>query len=667
MASSANAAFCAIVATALWTLAGYALCRQILPRVLAIGAAPILGWAVFNSIALLIFQIVGFSPSTVVGVAVFCVIASCISMIVRGPKNRTDAEATIPAWAYIGAVVLAVVPAVAIMPKIGMDSVQLADPIFDHSKAAIIDAMARLGLPPVNPFFGENGEPGRLVYYYLYFFSAAQFVVAFGVSGWEADIGLTWFSAFASLSLMMGIAVWLSKRSAAAIWVVLLAVATSLRVALSSIFGTDSLVSFLSFPTGFAGWMFQAAWVPQHLMSASCVLAAMLLLSHFAARQGIALIALFTLVVVAGFESSTYVGGVTFAIAALVAAPVLYLKIDRTHRLRFVVGLFAAAVLAIVLAALFLLDQIASVGARGVSAPVVIHHFEVLGDMFSPFVRRVLDLPAYWLVLLPIEFPATYVAGVVALAALMRFCVSVPERFAIIAFTSLAAAGLAASWLLISTLGDNNDLGLRAVLPAAMVLIAATAAGVVLQPRRAAIAVFAVGGLVLSLPDAAHMILYNFTGSASADGKLFAQTPEMWAAVRQHSGPQARIGNNPLFLRDMTPWPVNISWALLANRSSCFAGWELAIAYVPLTRERREAIQAQFARVFEGKGTAEDISDLATKYGCEIIVVTRQDMAWDNDPFASDTNYRLVETKEGRWKIYQRATDVAPVKQEEPR
>ena len=134
----------------------------------------------------------------------------------------------------------------------------------------------------------------------------------------------------------------------------------------------------------------------------------------------------------------------------------------------------------------------------------------------------------------------------------------------------------------------------------------------------------------------------------------------MWAAVRRHTEPNARVGNNPLFLQDMTPWPVNISWALLANRDSCFPGRELAIAYVPLTRERREAIHAQFVRVFNGQGTPEDISELATKYACEIVVVTAQDKAWDRDPFAPSASYRLVESKEGGWRIYKLAPGIAP-------
>jgi hypothetical protein len=95
-----------------------------------------------------------------------------------------------------------------------------------------------------------------------------------------------------------------------------------------------------------------------------------------------------------------------------------------------------------------------------------------------------------------------------------------------------------------------------------------------------------------------------------------------------------------------------MSWALFADRSSCFAGRELAIAFVPLSPDRREAINAQFIRVFDGKGTPDDIGDMARKYGCDVVVVVPQDKAWDADPFASSTDYRLAESRAGQWRIY---------------
>jgi hypothetical protein len=135
---------------------------------------------------------------------------------------------------------------------------------------------------------------------------------------------------------------------------------------------------------------------------------------------------------------------------------------------------------------------------------------------------------------------------------------------------------------------------------------------------------------------------------------VFAEAPDLWAGVRRHAGPGARIANNPHFLADLTPWPVNISWALLANRSSCFAGREMAIAFAPLPPNRRAEIDAEFLRVFDGQGTSDDVHNLATKYGCDVVVLVPQDKAWDRDPFAAVPDYRLAEMREGSWRIYVR-------------
>lgn len=651
MASPVNAALCALLATAFWSLLGYALTRHLLPRALAVGAAPVVGWAAHSAATLPIFFLIGFSPLAVVAVATLCVAVSVATLKLAA---KADAEATpaISWWAFAAAAVLALAPAVAILPKMSGDAVHLADPMIDHSKIAMIDAMTRQGLPPVDPVFGAVGPHSGLFYYYLWHYSAAALALPLNVSGWEAEIALTWFTAFASLSLLMGLAVWLSKRSAAAVWVVGLATAASLRTVLSWIFGTYALEPFLAPPTGFAGWLFQAAWAPQHLMSASCVVASMLLIARYARRQSALLLLALVLIVVAGFESSTYVGGITFAIAALACAPVLIAGIEPARRLRFLAGMAVAVVLVLCLAAPFLHNQIMAVAARSGDDPVVVRHFAVLGEMFPAALRRALDWPAYWLILLPIEFPAIYLAGGLALVAMLRSAAMKPEKLVVATLAGLAGAGLVVSWLLASRVGDNNDLGLRAVLPALSVLIAAAAAGMMVLPRRAAIAATALAGLVLSLPDAAWMVKSNAEGSPTPDGAVFAQTPELWSAVRRYAAPTARVGNNPLFLQDLTPWPANMSWALLANRSSCFAGRELVLALAPLSKDMLETINAQFIRVFAGEGTPQDLSDMAKKYACDVVVVMPQDEAWNNDPFAASPDYRLAENRDGRWRIY---------------
>jgi hypothetical protein len=659
MASPANAILCALIAAVFWPLLGYALARRFVPRVLAVGTAAVIGWSVHSAVTLPIYLLLGFSPFAVAGVGAVCVLVAGFSLSLPESASKTEPALTIPLWAFLAAAMLALVPAATLLPKTSGDAVWLTDAMFDHAKSAIIDAMTRLGLPPVNPVFGEAGTAGHLAYYYLWHFSAAEIALVTSSSGWEADIGLTWFTAFASLNLMMGLAVWLSKRTAAAIWVVALAAAGSLWLTLNWIFHAKSLAPVLRPPIGMAGWLFQATWVPQHLMAASCVVTAMLIATRYALRQNFTLLLTIALLTVAGFESSAFVGGITLALAGLIAAPILFGQVEPHRRLRFVGGLSLAALLVACLIAPFVRDQLAAVHARGGANLIVVAPYSVFGEQFPYWLRRVLDIPGYWLIILPVELPAVFVAGVIALAAALRSAMPRSEKLAIAVFACLAGASLMTSWLLTSTLGENNDLGLRAIIPAEMVLIvmaAAAAAGLQSAPRRAAIAVTALVGLTLSLPDLMQTLHDNIASpQRPPDAEVFAEAPDLWAAVRRHAAPAARIANNPLFLQDLTPWPVNISWALLANRSSCFAGIEMAIPFAPLSPERRQAINAQFARVFGGAAKAADIHDMATTYRCDVVVIVPQDKAWEDNAFAAASDYHLAETRDGRWRIYVRA------------
>jgi hypothetical protein len=654
--SSFHVVLCALVAAAFYSALGHGITRHVMPRPLAAGAAPVIGWAVFSAATLPILTVIGFNAVTVIAVSMLFLVGGA-GLVLAPPRERDDsAAAAIPIWSHLAAALLALGPAAALLPKQTAAGVQLADPIFDHAKIAAIDAIARQGLPPVDPVFGGVGATGRLAYYYLWHFSAAEIVLPLHVMGWEAAIGLTWFTAFASLSLAMGVAVWLSKRPSAALLVVVVASAASLRVALSWIFGTYNLTPLMEPPIGFAGWLFQAAWGPQHLMSASCVLAAALLLVGYARRQSLAALLTLVFVVAAGFESSTYVGGLTFAIAALVSAPILLASVAPKQRFRFAAGLVVAALLVGCLAAPFIRDQFANVAARGASHPIAVSPFAVLGAMVPSSIRRLLDLPAYWLLLLPIELPAIYPAGALALAIITRLAFGGAEKTTAIVLAAFALTSLGVSWLLVSTVGDNSDLTLRAVLPAVLILMASAAAGTMLASRvRVAILVLALGGFVLGLPDTVRILASNIEGTPRPGAALFAQSPELWAAVRRYASPNARVANNPLYLQDLTPWPVNISWALLADRSSCFAGREMALAFAPLSPARREAINAQFVRVFAGGGTPDDVEAMAKDYGCDVVVIVPQDGAWTKDPFAASALYRQVESREGRWKIYVRA------------
>jgi hypothetical protein len=602
-------------------------------------------------LALPILWLTGFSQYSVIGLALLALVAR-FALARTWPVARVDELPRVPIWAFAAAALLAVAPAVALLPKSVAGGVTLAGPIFDHSKIAMIDEMVRLGVPPGNPFFGETGGTSRLVYYYLWHFSAAQLAAAFDLSGWAAGIALTWVTAFASLALMMGLAVRLSGQRPAALWVVPLALAASLRPVLAMIWDADRLHAVLQPATGFAGWFFQSAWVPQHLMAASCVVAAVILMSALAAPGKLRVLAL-VLLAAAAFGSSTWVGGVTFALAAPPIGLALLWQAQRDERLRLLARFGVAAIVTIVLAAPFLYDQLAFAASRDVAA-LALHPMEVLGEAFPDPLRRLLDLPAWWLVLLPVELPAILLTGAIAAVVLLRAPLDRDVGRETLVLGLLALVALAVSWLIASTLGGNNDLGWRAVLPAVAVLTAFAAAGIAhARVSRARFAVAAaLVAIALGLPRSYEILRDNAVGHPNPDAAAFAQAPAMWAAVRRHSLPDERVGNNPLALRAATPWPINIGWALLSNRRSCYAGREFALVFTALPAEQRRQIDAQFIRVFAGEGSPDDLRDLAMRWGCRVIALTSADGAWTTDPFAASPFFRMVETAPGKWKVY---------------
>jgi hypothetical protein len=543
----------------------------------------------------------------------------------------------------------------AILPKEAADGVKLAQPIFDHSKIAMIDEMVRAGVPAVNPFFNEAGAPQRLSYYYLWHYSAAVAAILIGVSGWEADAALTWFTAFSSLLVVIGFSIWLGGRGAAGIFAVAIAATASLRPIAEWLLGEQQAHALIRWATGFGGWLSQVSWAPQHVASATLVVVACYLIAQLPNRRDPVLVFTLAVVAAAGFQSSVWAGGVAFAAAAIAIG--LKILWETPHRKSFLVSAAVAALVAFVLAAPFLYDQITITAMRDSSWPIMLAPLPVLGEAVPDIVRRLADVPAYWLLYLPVEFPGFYIAGVVALILLLRDPARhEDQRTTLQAFAVLLGCSLLCSWLLIGDLGGNNDLAWRAVLPAILLLICFAAAGLArwLAENRRFWAAAALIALLLGLPEGFLFSKANIAGEPSAAAPDFANSPALWQAVRRHASASERVANNPAFLRDITPWPVNMSWALLADRRSCYAGYNLGIPFAPVPDARRKAIDEQFSRVFEGQTAPEDLQQLAERQGCDVVFVTPRDGAWDRDPFASSSHYRLVESQRNAWRIYRR-------------
>lgn len=644
----------AAVGLVLWTGAGYGLARALgFDRTLALPVAPVLGWTVLNALALVLARWGGI-PTVGTMAALALVVGACL----LGGRSRAEAPDDTPAmpvWIYLAAAILALAPAMAVVPKETHAGIALAPAIFDHSKIALIDAIVRDGMPPVNPFYGPPGAPAGVAYYYFWHFGAAQLAALTGARGWEADAAASWFTAFSTLLLMAALALRFARSPRAPALAIALCATGSLRFVLAGAIGQERLAGVLSPATGLAGWLFQTSWSPHHVAAAGALVVATLLAVRLAAAPRALTALVLGLVVTGAYQSSIWVGGVVLALAMLALLPLLLRNVPPGGVQRFLLAVLGAAALALALAAPLLVEQYHAGMMRGGASPVAISPFPVLAEDAAGRFGWLVDLPAYWLVLLVVEFPLIYPIGAVALWRLAsgRDAGPLAARDAR-ALGLLTLVSLAASWLLVSTVGENNDLGWRAVLPGLMVLTAAAAAGLVrLMERRGRIAsTLALAGFAASLVGGVGIAAGNVRGEVSSDAAWFARAPAMWAAVRRHASVEARVANNPALFATMTPWPVNISWALLADRRSCFAGNELAIAFAPLSPQRRGAISDRFLRTFAGAGSADDIRAMAETYGCQIVLITALDGAWARDPFAHSPLYRLAETEPGAWRVY---------------
>ena len=238
-------------------------------------------------------------------------------------------------------------------------------------------------------------------------------------------------------------------------------------------------------------------------------------------------------------------------------------------------------------------------------------------------VRRPLDLPAFWAILLVVQFPAIYLAGAAAMVgALARKGAAAAEKRL---DRRICPAGRREPRRSLAVRQHHRQQRPRLARRAARGPGAdhLRRGGPVAMARDGA---EARGGGDRLLGDGCPGRLAHRRGErrrACRPRRLqsWRKTPELWAAVRRHTAPDERVANNPLFLADSVRWPVNISWALFADRRSCFAGWNLARAFVPLPGPEIDRINALFERVFAGAGSPQDIRDLATRYDCRVIVV----------------------------------------------
>ena len=194
---------CAAVAALFWTVPR--LCARAPPRARGarVAVAPALGWAVHSAAGAAVFSSSASPPPAMAVVAAARPGGrSCRVAHAACRRRESPPGCAFPSGPMAGAALLALAAG-------GGDPAEgrqrrgrvRADPIFDHAKVAMIDDMARLGLPPGNPFFGEVGEPASRSPTTTSGISARPSSRALsGAAAGKPMSRMTWFTAFASLA-----------------------------------------------------------------------------------------------------------------------------------------------------------------------------------------------------------------------------------------------------------------------------------------------------------------------------------------------------------------------------------------------------------------------------------------------------------------------------------
>lgn len=613
--------------------------------------APAAGLGIFGVLAALAFRIV---PLTAFDIAAVVCLAAATSMILaRGaPRSPLATGDRIQAPWLLAATALAFTAAYANAPHHAAGGIALGGTIFDHAKVAIVDEIAREGLPPRNPFYQQAGTANLLNYYYLWYLVAATAERVTGANGWEADVALTGVSALLSLCTLGWAAVAFARRAAAAWWVLAIACAGSLTPVVRFV-----LDDRLAEEHRFEGWIEQSAWVPQHLWAATLALLAILCLVNIlkGATRALGASIFAGMLIAASYDSSIWIGGFGLALVLCVLS-LFYICVGaRPRRWATVTNLVSACASAAIFAAVFLYQNVSLIGHRKTlglwSYPVLVGDNSIRASLANEI--------AYWLVMLVADFGFAYLLAVAWCFGLRRRWSATGDALEPALALSIVLPLLAAQHL--RSVIANNDLAWRIVLLpgfAMTIVAAATASRHPLSFRRpwllSAIVLVLVPSMIAGLAVASRQVgVAASDGSPQADRGRLRDASDLWRAVRAVTPKEEAVLNNPDALGDMTLWPANIGWALLADRKSCAAGdrWIRSLAPQVLPDDRHRLVSL-IARVFDGGGSNEDLLALKRDHLCATLVVVPGDGLWASPLLTDNPVYKLVESREGRWRLY---------------
>jgi hypothetical protein len=642
--------------------------------------APGLGLLTFGPFSHLICYYLGYNRLTLA--LAWMVFLALNLAYLSATKPRAHRQPGFSASAIAGIVLACALAAtllhLQLFPLLYADGLYFGVHIFDQTRTAMIATAAREGLPLVDPYF-SNGTAQPLVYYYHWHFNAAHLCLLGGLTAYPSGIALGWFSAFSIVGMTAYLALTLARRPAAGFVAVLLCClarpVTALAYALA-MFGSRFLLPADGNATNLLP--LQMGYAPQHVTAAFGAVVLLFLAARCLGRKCDLLAHAVCMSLIASFVFGCSVWvciGLAILAPALVAgALVICYQFGRLTRM------FRLGVSLIVLTPLFAAPMLQTMAARAAGPN------RSMGLWVQPVTqfwqdRRLAQVVLYWAQQLPLLLGIILFAGLATLW--LRRSMSCEQRLWK-CFSVLGVLGtLVGAQFLRSTI-IWNDFGWRVVTIATLLLTVWSAVGLsdlflgsgtmqawVCWPasaRWAAGARVAAGVLiVLGALDIFHALrtpMVPFPEQQDSERlaahRVFHHEVRAWEVARRFAGPDELVQCNPEGIRGFQPFPVNLSWAMFADRRTAFADRQYGIISAMLHGEDFQRNFDRIVRVFSATPDPDAVHFLAEQLHVKVVVVSRVDGAWDSDTIAATGLYRLVHEEPDAFKIYCRTSPDNP-------
>jgi hypothetical protein len=642
--------------------------------------APALGLCTYGPFSLAFTALVGYSVFTLLLSWFFfqVIILFWLSFLPTISDHETFCELSIKNALLLlgGAVIWAIIPTSNIFPTFYQGGLFINDHIFDHAKIAVVDAIAREGLLPINPYYAPNGETILLIYYYTWHFLASQLKLLANVTGWQAEVAMNWFTGFATIAFLSAVAIRVTQRALTGALLLLFALASPPADLLPFLL-EPHWKNWVGYPPvhGLEVLWVQMAWVPQHVFSALALVIFIVLttriLSHKTWQPQYALVA--GLTIAAAFGSSTWVGGIGFIfVLPVLIIMALWLRLPSSHYLNTLLTALLAILICLIFSLPLLISQASGPSLAESELPFSLGLYTATG-LFNktPYWGYVGHLILFWLQFLPLCLGIIFILGSLAMI------VHSPTQLETRIFQTLSIGATIGFLLVVQFLQStfwNNTFGWRAVLVPLMLLMIWSAIALTklstpdsvskwqprfLSPRwQPMILSLVIVGLTIGIlsslrlwrwPNPSH---YPPPSEVLAQHQGFFQQRLAWASVREYAGPTDKVQSNPDGYAHLTPWPATLPYALFADRATTYANREYAtvFAYRYDSKEREQQYRL-IKNVFSAQPTKQAIGYLHDVLKVKVLLVDKFDPVWHSTAIEASKFYDLVEVS-SHYKIY---------------